>query len=200
MADTAQLLPSQTSGVGHIRTPMMQDWLWSWLQCLHCLLDLMSFYMASSKTCNQPTTPETERLWLTPAGFKDLHNFAFLGPSGRIGTAQDGIYAYVPAGPHKQFDMFLHSYACYKRGLLQVLPSPSHHNPVDAHSHLLRSFPELLRKDEEKIIFNCGPAVCPGSYTHSLGRLCRCPSSLSQASCMRNLCPERRLLDVSKQD
>jgi len=55
------------------------------------------------------------------AGFKDLHNFAFLGPSGRIGTAQDGIYAYVPVGPHKQFDMFLHSYACYKKGLLQVL-------------------------------------------------------------------------------
>lgn len=54
------------------------------------------------------------------AGFKDLHSFAFLGPSGRIGTAQDGIFAYVPAGPHKQFDMFLHSYQCYKKGLLQV--------------------------------------------------------------------------------
>ena len=54
------------------------------------------------------------------AGFKDLHSFAFLGPSGRIGTAQDGIYAYVPAGPHKQIDMFLHSYACYKRGQLEV--------------------------------------------------------------------------------
>ncbi|CAK0782757.1 hypothetical protein CVIRNUC_005952 [Coccomyxa viridis] len=52
-------------------------------------------------------------------GFKDLHSFAFLGPSGRIGTAQDGLFAYVPAGPHKQFDMFLHSYQCYKRGLLQ---------------------------------------------------------------------------------
>ncbi len=72
-----------------------------------------------------------------PAGFKDLHNFAFLGPSGRIGTAQDGIYAYVPAGPHKQFDMFLHSYACYKKGMLQVLPSPFHHNP--SHAHLERS-------------------------------------------------------------
>ena len=53
-------------------------------------------------------------------GFKDLHSFAFLGSSGRIGTAQDGIFAYVPAGPHKQFDMFLHSYQCYKKGLLEV--------------------------------------------------------------------------------
>ena len=31
------------------------------------------------------------------AGFKDLHSFAFLGGSGRIGAAQDGTYAYVPA-------------------------------------------------------------------------------------------------------
>ena len=54
------------------------------------------------------------------AGFKDLHSFCFLGSSGRIGTAQDGIFAYVPAGPHKQFDMFLHSYQCYKKGLLEV--------------------------------------------------------------------------------
>ena len=54
------------------------------------------------------------------AGFKDLHSFAFLGGSGRIGTAQDGIFAYVPAGPHKQLDMFLHAYDCYKRGRLQV--------------------------------------------------------------------------------
>jgi hypothetical protein len=59
------------------------------------------------------------------AGFKDLHSFAFLGPSGRIGTAQDGIFAYVPAGPHKQFDMFLHSYQCYKKGLLQVWLLPT---------------------------------------------------------------------------
>jgi hypothetical protein len=58
--------------------------------------------------------------WGAQAGFKDLHSFAFLGPSGRIGTAQDGIFAYVPAGPHKQFDMFLHAFAAYKRGRLQV--------------------------------------------------------------------------------
>ena len=56
------------------------------------------------------------------AGFKDLHSFAFLGGSGRIGTAQDGIYAYVPAGPHKQFDMFLHSYAAYKAGRMKARP------------------------------------------------------------------------------
>lgn len=56
------------------------------------------------------------------AGFKDLHSFAFLGGSGRIGTAQDGIYAYVPAGPHKQFDMLLHSYAAYKAGRMKAWP------------------------------------------------------------------------------
>lgn len=56
------------------------------------------------------------------AGFKDLHSFAFLGGSGRIGTAQDGIYAYVPAGPHKQFDMLLHAYAAYKAGRIKAQP------------------------------------------------------------------------------
>lgn len=68
---------------------------------------------------------------LVHAGFKDLHSFAFLGPSGRIGTAQDGIFAYVPAGPHKQFDMFLHSYACYSKGLLQVHSSALLHSLCD---------------------------------------------------------------------
>ena len=77
-------------------------------------------------------TVQTQLLLST--GFKDLHSFAFLGPSGRIGTAQDGIFAYVPAGPHKQFDMFLHSYQCYKRGLLQVLFHCSH---VHYHQHLI---------------------------------------------------------------
>ena len=67
------------------------------------------------------SSPAVQTQQLLSTGFKDLHSFAFLGPSGRIGTAQDGIFAYVPAGPHKQFDMFLHSYQCYKRGLLQVL-------------------------------------------------------------------------------
>ena len=70
--------------------------------------------------------PAVQQQLLLSTGFKDLHSFAFLGPSGRIGTAQDGIFAYVPAGPHKQFDMFLHSYQCYKRGLLQVGPQYCH--------------------------------------------------------------------------
>ncbi|CAL8470751.1 g10293 [Coccomyxa elongata] len=69
-------------------------------------------------------------------GFKDLHNFAFLGPSGRIGTAQDGIYAYVPAGPHKQFDMLLHSYACYKKGMLQAFQEQAmEHTPIPQTSY-----------------------------------------------------------------
>lgn len=34
----------------------------------------------------------------------------------------------MPAGPHKQIDMFLASYACYKRGQLEarLVPLPPH--------------------------------------------------------------------------
>ena len=83
------------------------------------------------------TSSSTLTLCLLPVGFKDLHSFAFLGSSGRIGTAQDGIFAYVPAGPHKQFDMFLHSYQCYKKGLLEVYAlllaaQPPLQSPVNA--------------------------------------------------------------------
>ena len=54
------------------------------------------------------------------AGFEDLHSFAFLGKSGRIGTASDGLFSYVPAGPNKQIDMFLHAYDLRKAGRMQV--------------------------------------------------------------------------------
>ena len=54
------------------------------------------------------------------AGFEHLHSFAFLGRSGRIATASDGIFSYVPAGPNKQIDMFLHAYDLRKAGRLKV--------------------------------------------------------------------------------
>lgn len=54
------------------------------------------------------------------AGFEDLHSFAFIGNSGRIGTASDGLFSYVPAGPNKQIDMFLHAYNLRKEGRLEV--------------------------------------------------------------------------------
>lgn len=38
---------------------------------------------------------------------KDLHNFAFLGRSPRIGTASDWVWYNVPHGPQKQLDSFL---------------------------------------------------------------------------------------------
>lgn len=56
----------------------------------------------------------------TGAGYEDLHSFAFLGKSGRIGTASDGLFSYVPAGPNKQIDMFLRAYDLRKAGRLQV--------------------------------------------------------------------------------
>ena len=49
-------------------------------------------------------------------GNTELYNYAFLGPSGRIGTASDVTYGYVPVGPKKQLDMFFHGMECYKRG------------------------------------------------------------------------------------
>ena len=54
------------------------------------------------------------------AGFEDLHSFAFLGRSGRICTASDGLFSYVPAGPNKQIDMFLRAYDLHKSGRLEV--------------------------------------------------------------------------------
>ena len=54
------------------------------------------------------------------AGFEDLHSFAFIGNSGRIGTASDGLFSYVPAGPNKQIDMFLRAYDLRKEGRLEV--------------------------------------------------------------------------------
>ena len=68
--------------------------------------------------------PATQRLCLSlllaaPArapGHVELHNYAFLGPSGRIGTASDVTYGYVPVGPKKQLDMFFHGIKCRQRG------------------------------------------------------------------------------------
>ena len=54
-------------------------------------------------------------------GHDQLHNYAFLGASGRIGTASDVIYAFVPAGPKKQLDMFFHGIECRRNGLEEVV-------------------------------------------------------------------------------
>ena len=53
-------------------------------------------------------------------GHNQLRNYAFLGPSGRIGTASDVVYAFVPAGPKKQLDMFFHGIECRENGLEEV--------------------------------------------------------------------------------
>lgn len=53
-------------------------------------------------------------------GFKDLHNFAFLGPNPRIGCASDFVFAYVPFGPIQQLKMFFHSVDCCRKGMEKV--------------------------------------------------------------------------------
>ncbi|KAL6781746.1 hypothetical protein ACKKBF_B09280 [Auxenochlorella protothecoides x Auxenochlorella symbiontica] len=49
-------------------------------------------------------------------GFHDLHSYAFLGRNPRIGTASDFVFAFVPAGPLKQLEMFFHSVQCCRAG------------------------------------------------------------------------------------
>lgn len=58
------------------------------------------------------------------AGYDSMHNYAFLGPSGRIGTASDFVYAFVPHGPKKQLDLVFHAISCHQRGLSAVCCSP----------------------------------------------------------------------------
>ena len=53
-------------------------------------------------------------------GFKDMHNFAFLGPNPRIGCASDFVFAYVPFGPIKQLEMFFHSVDACRAGKEEV--------------------------------------------------------------------------------
>ena len=49
-----------------------------------------------------------------------MHNYAFLGPSGRVGTASDFVYAFVPHGPKKQLDLIFHAITCHRTGLIAV--------------------------------------------------------------------------------
>lgn len=63
-------------------------------------------------------------------GFEDLHSFAFLGDGGRIGTASDGIFAYVPVGPSRQIDMFLHAYDLHKAGRTAELQAALERTPI----------------------------------------------------------------------
>lgn len=55
------------------------------------------------------------------ADFKeDLHNFAFLGKSARIGTASDWVWYNVPHGPQKQIESFIHGQKCIREGKEEV--------------------------------------------------------------------------------
>ncbi len=54
------------------------------------------------------------------AGLKDLHSWAFLGDSGRIATASDGVFLYTPAGPNRQLDLLLRAHELFHCGRLQA--------------------------------------------------------------------------------
>ena len=56
----------------------------------------------------------------TFAGYDKLYNYAFLGPGGRIGTASDFVFAFVPHGPKKQLDLIFHAIGCHQQGLSRV--------------------------------------------------------------------------------
>ena len=57
---------------------------------------------------------------MASAGLKDLHSWAFLGDSGRIATASDGVFLYTPAGPNAQLDLFMRAHELFHCGKLQV--------------------------------------------------------------------------------
>lgn len=55
-----------------------------------------------------------------PKGYDDLYSYSFMGPSARIGTASDFVYAFVPHGPKKQLDLFFHAIRCSKSNSFEV--------------------------------------------------------------------------------
>ena len=57
---------------------------------------------------------------------KDLHNFAFLGRSARIGTASDWVWYNVPHGPQKQVESFFQGQRCIREGREQARPRLLH--------------------------------------------------------------------------
>lgn len=83
-------------------------------------MKLLDIFIVLSSTDATARLSWCRRFALKHAGFEDLHSFAFIGSSGRIGTASDGLFSYVPAGPNKQIDMFLHAYDLRKEGRLAV--------------------------------------------------------------------------------
>ena len=60
---------------------------------------------------------------------RDLHNFAFLGRSARIGTASDWVWYNVPHGPQKQVESFFQGQRCIREGREQVGSLPCASTP-----------------------------------------------------------------------
>ena len=67
------------------------------------------------------------KMFAALAGFNDLRNFTFLGPSGRLGMACDWVWFNVPQGPQKQIACFLHAYRAWRDGKGQARPDCCHH-------------------------------------------------------------------------
>ena len=70
---------------------------------------------------------ETSKLVIVTADVRqDLHNFAFLGNSGRIGLACDWVWFNVPHGPQKQIRSFFSVQRLLRQGKDKVhhIPEP----------------------------------------------------------------------------
>jgi len=78
----------------------------------------------------------------TSAGLGDLHSFAFLGGSGRIGAACDWVWFSVPQGPQKQIACFLH--ACQARRAGRQRARPRCNPPAPAGTRM----PERVTKED----------------------------------------------------
>ena len=72
---------------------------------------------------------------------KDLHNFAFLGRSPRIGTASDWVWYNVPHGPQKQVESFFQGQRCIREGREQVCRTQGSQAGWDVHYCLSRHWP-----------------------------------------------------------
>lgn len=79
---------------------------------------MVSASVSSASDISVSSKEQTDAIPCT--GLKDLHSWAFLGDSGRIATASDGVFLYTPAGPNAQLDLFLRAHELFHSGRLQV--------------------------------------------------------------------------------
>ncbi|PRW20755.1 FAD NAD(P)-binding domain-containing [Chlorella sorokiniana] len=65
-------------------------------------------------------------------GFGDIHNYCFMGRNPRIGTASDFVFAFVPAGPISQLEMYFHAVEQIKLGREREVFNAMYPTPLGA--------------------------------------------------------------------